>query len=132
MDLRRLAAALGLHRSPPPEPFVADSPLEGDGFEPSVPRETTNCHFAEHFFYSRFMVSPLRDRWFADSPVEEAVKSEPVSEWGNSLLAGKIQGIHPILALMMPICRRKGSKGQRLTSKIPYATEQGINSAVSG
>jgi len=22
------------------------------------------------FFYSRFMVSPLRDRWFADSPVE--------------------------------------------------------------
>src|SRR5690242_19155809 len=27
-----------LHRSPPPpEQFVADSPLEGDGFEPSVP-----------------------------------------------------------------------------------------------
>jgi hypothetical protein len=68
-----------------------------------------------------------------DSSLEEAVKSEPVAEWGEiSLLAGKIQGIHPILALVMPICRRKGTKGQRLTSKIPYATEQGINSTVSG
>ena len=26
-----------LHRRPPPEQFVADSPLEGTGFEPSVP-----------------------------------------------------------------------------------------------
>jgi hypothetical protein len=71
-------------------------------------------------------------KFVTDSPLEEAVKSEPVSEWANSLLAGKIQGIHPILACVMPICRRKSSKGQRLTSKIPYATEQGINSTVSG
>jgi hypothetical protein len=27
----------GRHRSPPPVQFVADSPLEGSGFEPSVP-----------------------------------------------------------------------------------------------
>jgi hypothetical protein len=30
-----------------------------------------------------------------DSPLEEAVRSEPVSETPNSLLAGKIQGILP-------------------------------------
>jgi hypothetical protein len=34
-----------------------------------------------------------RDRGFADSPLEEAVLSELVSESPNSLLAGKIQGI---------------------------------------
>jgi hypothetical protein len=34
-----------------------------------------------------------RNRKFADSPLEEAVSSEPVSESQNSLLAGKIQGI---------------------------------------
>ena len=31
--------AAGFHRSPPPEQFVADSPLEEAGFEPLVPRE---------------------------------------------------------------------------------------------
>jgi len=34
-----------------------------------------------------------RNRKFVDSPLEGAVTSEPVSEAGNSLLAGKIQGI---------------------------------------
>ena len=29
--------AAGFHRNPPPVQFVADSPLEGSGFEPSVP-----------------------------------------------------------------------------------------------
>jgi hypothetical protein len=56
----------------------------------------------------------------------------PSLNGANSLLAGKIQGIHPILALMMPIGWQKGTKGHSLTSKIPYATEQGINSTVSG
>jgi hypothetical protein len=32
-------------------------------------------------------------RFATDSLVEEAVKSEPVSEPSNSLIAGKIQGI---------------------------------------
>ena len=36
---------------------------------------------------------PHRNRKFADSLLEGAVTSEPVSEAGNSLLAGKIQGI---------------------------------------
>jgi hypothetical protein len=35
-------------------------------------------------------------RFAADSTLEEAVSSEPVSEAGNSLLAGKIQGISSI------------------------------------
>jgi len=38
-------------------------------------------------------------RFAADSPLEGAVTSEPVSEARNSLLAGKIQGISSIRAL---------------------------------
>src|SRR6202049_3685374 len=34
-----LRSLTGLHRSPPPEQFVADLPLERDGFETSVPGE---------------------------------------------------------------------------------------------
>jgi hypothetical protein len=37
-------------------------------------------------------ISFARNRKFVDSPLEEAVSSEPVSETRNSLLAGKIQG----------------------------------------
>ena len=45
------------------------------------------------YWESGDLAPPLRNRWFADSPLEGAVTSEPVSEAGNSLLAGKIQGI---------------------------------------
>jgi hypothetical protein len=49
----------------------------------------------------------LRDRWFADSPVEEGVSSELVSENQNSLLAGKIQGNRSILASHVQISHQK-------------------------
>ena len=39
-------------------------------------------------------------------------RANPSLNGANSLLAGKIQGIHSILALVMPNCRRKSSKGQ--------------------
>jgi hypothetical protein len=42
--------------------------------------------------------SPTPERFVADSPLEGAVTSEPVSEAQNSLLAGKIQGISLVLA----------------------------------
>ena len=41
---------------------------------------------------------PAAAAWFvADSPLEEAVSSEPVSEAEIPLLAGKIQGISGIM-----------------------------------
>ena len=38
-----------------------------------------------------------RNRKFVDSPLEGAVRSEPVLKAQNSLLAGKIQGISGII-----------------------------------
>jgi hypothetical protein len=73
-----------------------------------------------------------RNRKFVDSPLEEGVSSEPVSEVQNSLLAGKIQGNSLILASSVQISGRKHVLGQMLTVKIPYATEQGINCALAG
>ena len=54
--------------------FVSDSPLEEAGFEPSVP-------LGEKWSFSR-RSSPagVEEPKFADSPVEEAVLSELVSE----------------------------------------------------
>jgi hypothetical protein len=40
---KRVVPDIGRHRSPPPEQFVADSPLEGDGFELSVPGRAIDC-----------------------------------------------------------------------------------------
>jgi hypothetical protein len=74
---------------------------------------------------------PLRNRWFADSPLEEAVSSEPVSEpkfpasWEN---AGNFVN-----------CRLNGaSKGAKKGAKsvahgpIPYSSEQGIFCTLAG
>jgi len=66
-----------------------------------------------------------------DSPVEGAVRSEPVSEGENSLLARKIQGNTSILAIHPPNSRRKQDVDQCLTVQIPYTMEQGINSAAA-
>jgi hypothetical protein len=67
-----------------------------------------------------------------DSPLEEAVESEPVSEWREFPASWENTGNSSDSGLDNANCRRKGSKGQWLTRKIPYATEQGINSTVSG
>src|ERR1700738_160609 len=73
-----------------------------------------------------------RDRGFADSPLEEAVSSEPVSERPNSLLAGSLQGISSIRG---PTARqhqkKKGIKSGRY-EPIPYASEQGIFCGLAG
>jgi len=57
----------------------------------------------------------------------------------NSLLAGKIQGISSIWALVTCICRRNGHYNQRFTSKYPTQRNrelirpyQGIKSAYQG
>ena len=42
---------------------------------------------------AEFAENAPKVRFAQDSPLEEAVSSEPVSESRNSLLAGKIQGI---------------------------------------
>ena len=70
-------------------------------------------------------------RFAPDSPLEGAVRSEPVSEGENSLLARKIQGNTSILAIHPPNSRRKQDVDQCLTVQIPYTMEQGINSAAA-
>jgi len=62
----------------------------------------------------------MREIEFApDSPLEERVSSELVSEARNSLLAGKIQGNSSILASSVQISRRKRELAQMLTVKFP-------------
>ena len=64
--------------------------------------------------------------WFApDSPLEEAVTSEPVSV-ENSLLAANLQGISLDSATLGHFRARKRMRIQALTEPIPYASEQGI------
>ena len=46
--------------------------------------------------------TPAKMRFSCDSPLEGAVRSEPVSEGENSLLARKIQGNTSILAIHPP------------------------------
>src|ERR1700694_563211 len=58
-------------------------------------------------------------RFAADSPLQEAVSSELVSEMPNSLRAGKIQGISSIHGLVARIYRQNGMSGQALTVKFP-------------
>jgi hypothetical protein len=79
-----------------------------------------------------------RDRFAADSPLEEGVSSEPVSE-PNSLLAGKIQGISSIWASEMRQRWLKTSSNQCLTGQFPthpnrefFAALQGIKSGDQG
>src|SRR6266446_9283022 len=75
--------------------------------------------------------TPAKMRFSCDSPLEGAVRSEPVSEGENSLLARKIQGNTSILAIHPPNSRRKQDVDQCLTVQIPYTMEQGINSAAA-
>ena len=60
----------------------------------------------------------LRDRKFADSPLEETVSSELVSGSGNSLLPGKIQGIHRIWGPDRAQSRRKPPLHQYVRQQI--------------
>jgi hypothetical protein len=76
---------------------------------------------------------------FADSPLEEAVSSEPVSESRIPCFSGKIQGISSFAALGTKIPSRKGNPNQLLTYKFPTYrnreliwTYQGINSRYQG
>jgi hypothetical protein len=50
------------------------------------------------FLRSRRAAALLRNRRFADSPLEEAVRSEPVSEGRIPCFSGKIQGISSFTA----------------------------------
>jgi hypothetical protein len=43
----------------------ADSPLEGAGFEPSVPRERV-CAFRDHVHSLQSVRRPLRSKWYID------------------------------------------------------------------
>jgi len=45
--------------------FAADSPLEGAGFEPSVPRERV-CAFRDHVHSLQSVRHPLRSKWYVD------------------------------------------------------------------
>ena len=42
-----------------------DSPLEGAGFEPSVPRERV-CAFRDHVHSLQSVRHPLRSKWYVD------------------------------------------------------------------
>jgi len=74
----------------------------------------------------------LRNRWFADSSLEEAVRSELVSVAKFPLLAGKMQGNSSVLLSEIRISDRKRDGDQRLADEIPYAAEQGNNFARAG
>src|SRR5271169_577195 len=83
--------------------------------------------------------SALRNQKFADSPLEEAVRSELVSESRNSLLAGKIQGNSSIRARRRANGGQKWAPNQSLTGQFPthpnrefFAALQGIKSGDQG
>ena len=78
-------------------------------------------------------------RFAPDSPLEERVSCELVSEIPNSLLAGKIQGISPIRGLAALGRHRKRARNQCLASQFPahpnrefIAALQGIKSGDQG
>src|SRR6516162_980192 len=62
---------------------------------------------------------PARDRFAPDSPLEEAVTSEPVSENRNSLLAGNLQGISSNGGLAARQRQPKNTSNQSLTGQFP-------------
>jgi hypothetical protein len=77
------------------------------------------------------LAPPLRNRWFADSPLEEGVSSEPVSAWrfpGNREKCRELRCFRPRR-------RRSAPKTQPISvtcKAIPWTMEQGIFSARSG
>src|ERR1700726_4935948 len=66
------------------------SPVEGGGFEPSVPRQKVRSRCWHPDDHRRN--APPKVRFARDSPLEEAVMSEPVSESPYSLVTGKNTG----------------------------------------
>ena len=65
-------------------------------------------------------------RFAVDSPLEEAVSSEPVSERRKFPLAGKIQGILFVWASEGGYWLRNAGPNTIAYDPIPYASEQGI------
>jgi hypothetical protein len=94
-------------------------------------RDERNSTFKLREQLSRAPPKPTPEQFVADSPLEETVSSEPVSEdqfpvsWENT-------GKSSILASYIRISRRKHVQDQCLTGRIPYAVEQGINCAPAG
>ena len=83
----------------------------------------------------------VRRSWtkFADSPLEEAVSSEPVSGPPISLLAGKLQGISSDSGVQRHILSAKQQQNQGLTGQFPtrfnrefFGGLQGIESGQQG
>jgi hypothetical protein len=76
--------------------------------------------------------SPRRNRWFADSPLEEAVSSELVSEGPNSLLAGNIQGSSSPRRFGGTAIAEKEELNQWLTAEFPTHPYRELISALQG
>src|SRR6267143_81605 len=116
-----------------------DSPLEGAGFEPSVPLEVLTvgivpCRLRGPFrASSRKRSSQQTLRWRRQSGANSSLGGP------NSLLAGNLQGISSTLASVARICRQNVYYNQSLTSKFPTRRNreligpyQGIKSAYQG
>ena len=74
-----------------------------------------------------------RSLWFAqDSPLEETVWSEPVSESPNSLLAGENTGNFVRRGLRVRLLARNPASNSMVCEPIPYASEQGIYFGLAG
>src|SRR6266404_8368645 len=105
---RTLAAATGPHlkRLPDGETAIAgrtgfaqDSSLEGTGFEPSVPRDTTNPSSrlwlvpanrkvgAKENRHTKRRALPPRNRWFESCSLRRRVRCEP--DFGANLIDGR-------------------------------------------
>ena len=59
------AKAPGFSPTAPEFTAETDSPLEGAGFEPSVPRERV-CAFRDHVHSLQSVRHPLRSKWYVD------------------------------------------------------------------
>ena len=68
----------------------------------------------------------------ADSPLEEGVSSEPVSEARNSLLAANLQGISSIRARRRRQRRQKRASNQSLTGQFPKHPNREFFAALQG
>src|SRR6266850_2851706 len=79
---------LGFEENSSP-PFAPDSPVEGTGFEPSVPRDTTNLSSrlwlvpanrkvgAKENRHTKRRALPPRNRWFESCSPQRRVQCEP-------------------------------------------------------
>jgi hypothetical protein len=74
-SLRRRGAWLAVAKQ-----FVADSPLEGDGFEPLVPQGRRDCPFRDHLDWPTAPSLPRETTYLA----RETWSSSPVCSCGES------------------------------------------------